>query len=135
VPQIGIEAIFLKQFLFERIQRNLVQVHYLPAALADEMMVMSFLGCMITDITFPKVGLSNQIKLLQQFQCAIDSGYVGIGITPVKLLIQFFGADMSVRIVKHLDDQHPLGGQAVPLFAKNFVAAHFKFAIPCSPLK
>ena len=76
--------------------------------MANKMVVMSLLSDMIADAPFAEVGFRNQVQFLQQFQGAIDSGYIGIGVTTVQLLVNLFSTDMPVGIVKRLDDQHAL---------------------------
>jgi hypothetical protein len=129
VPQIGFEAIFLKQLVFERIERRFVQVRYLAAVLADEVMVVSLLGNVIAHTSFAEVGLRDQIQFLQKFQSAIDRRYVGTGITTVQLLVELFGADVPVGIVERLDDQHTLRRQTMPGFTKNQMATHWQAAL------
>jgi hypothetical protein len=113
--------------------QGFLQVYYLAAATANEVMVMSLPGDMIADAPFAEIGFGNEIQLFQQLQSAIDGGYIGVRIAFVQLLVDVLGADVPVGIVKCLNDQHALRSQPVPIFPKNGVTAHFKFTI--SPLK
>ena len=102
VLYIGKKTIFADQKLLQGSEDLLLHVKDPATPLADEVMVVSFFGVMVTKPVSTKVGFSHQIQLLKQLQSAIHGGLVDPGTFSPNAVIDFLRCDMPIGIVECL---------------------------------
>jgi hypothetical protein len=73
VPEVSVKLVFPEQSTPERSQQRLIKVNYGTTFPTDKVMMVSSLRRMVSNSTFPQVGLGYQAKPFEQFHGAVDS--------------------------------------------------------------
>jgi len=118
MPQVSAKFIFPEQSTLQGGQQGLIKVNYGTAFLADEVMMVPLLSRMVSNSTFPQVGLSDQTKPFKQFQGTIDGRDINIRVFGYHLGVDFLSADMIFTILDSRKYHHPLRRQPISLPAQ-----------------
>ena len=72
VSQVGVELIFSEKGILQRINYRFIKVDDGTTLAAYKVVMVPFIGWMVSDSSFSQIGLGDQIEFLEQFQGAID---------------------------------------------------------------
>lgn len=98
MSQVSSEIILPDQLLPECVEQGVIQVGDCPTFLADEMVMVSFLGGVVADPAITKIGFGYQSHRLEQLQGAIDGGDVEMGVAGFDLSIDLLSAEVPLTV-------------------------------------
>jgi hypothetical protein len=123
VLQVGLKAVPIFERLLEQGGDIFVTFDGAAAYLADQVMVVAFLGVVIDDAV-SKLAFIDAAGFFQEFQGAVDGGLVHPRHARPHVLDDVFGGEVLDVVVDELDDETPLGRQPHPLLFQHGQATH-----------
>ena len=112
--EIGLKAEILLKPLTQWLQARFVKIDAAPAAPADQVVVMAFLG-MVVDKPLPDLALDHTAQFLQQLQGAIDGRLIDAVNLLAHHMVDVVGGKVGLRLVNNIQYHPPLRSQLVAL--------------------
>lgn len=113
VVQVSLETVVFEQGAFQLRKCGFIDIYGRVALFTDQMVVMSFIGGMVTEPAAAEIGLGDQTQALQQLQSSIDGRNVNVWIFGFYLGVDLLGADVALAVLQGVNDQLTLGCQPV----------------------
>src|SRR5215469_13788496 len=96
------------------LDRRVLELDDLAAALADEVIVMALADGFVARLTLVEMALVQQLAFLEQAQRAVDRRVADVRVDLLDLGVKFFGADVMAVLEEHARDVVALAGGLEP---------------------
>ena len=111
-------AQLLRDCLLHQFQFVVLELDYLAAAFADEMVVMMLAGDFIARLTLVEMTFGEQVAFLQQLERAVNRRIADVRIDLLDLGVEFFRTDMPPQLEEYARDIVALAGRFQPALAQ-----------------